>query len=65
MTAAKHQRRGGVALPLHPPISYTVYATAMSDAKLSIPAKELIRLVAAASSAEHITSKHAMLTQHP
>ncbi|GAD21408.1 transcriptional regulator, LysR family [Acidovorax sp. MR-S7] len=54
-----------MALPLHPPISYTVYATAMSDAKLSIPAKELIRLVAAASSAEHITSKHAMLTQHP
>ena len=52
MTAAKHQKRGGVALPLRPSIGYTVYATAMSDAKLSVPAKELIRLVAAASCAE-------------
>ncbi len=52
MTAAKHQKRGGVALPLRPSIGYTVYATAMSDAKLSVPAKDLIRLVAAASCAE-------------
>ena len=52
MTAAKHQKRGGVALPLRPSIGYTVYATAMSDAKLSVPAQELIRLVAAASCAE-------------
>lgn len=52
MTAAKHQKRGGVALPLRPSIGYTVYATAMSDAKLSVPAKELISLVAAASCAE-------------
>ena len=52
MTAAKRQKRGGVALPLRPSIGYTVYATAMSDAKLSVPAKELIRLVAAASCAE-------------
>ena len=52
MTAAKHQKRGGVALPLRPSIGYTVYATAMSDAKLSVPAKELIRLVAVASCAE-------------
>ncbi|OJW90480.1 LysR family transcriptional regulator [Alicycliphilus denitrificans] len=62
MTAAKHQRRGGVALPLRPAIGYTVYATAMSDARLSAPAKELIRLVAAASSGKHITPMHESMT---
>jgi DNA-binding transcriptional LysR family regulator len=65
MTAAKHQRRGGVALALRPPIGYTVYATAMGDARLSAPAKELIRLIAAVSSEEHITPMHALMTQRP
>lgn len=49
MTGAKHRRHGGIVLPLRPPIAYTVYATAMGDARLSAPARELIRLLAAAS----------------
>jgi len=54
MTGAKHQARGGVTLPLKPTMAYTVYATAMSDARLSAPAHELIRLIAAANG-EYIT----------
>lgn len=64
MTAAKHQSRGGVALPLRPSIGYTVYATAMSDARLSAPGRELIRLVAAETDT-HITSMHGLMTWHP
>lgn len=49
LTGIKHQKRGGVTLPLRPAMAYTVYATAMSDTRLSVPARELIRLVAAAN----------------
>jgi DNA-binding transcriptional LysR family regulator len=49
LTGAKHRERGGVTIPLRPSIGYTVYATAMSDARLASPARELLRLLAAAT----------------
>ncbi|MFC4278408.1 LysR family transcriptional regulator [Achromobacter aloeverae] len=61
LTGIKHQARGGVTLPLRPSLVYTVYATAMSDTRLSPPARELIRLVAAAHG-ENITSMHRLIT---
>lgn len=61
MTGAKHQARGGITLPLKPAIGYTVYATAMSDARLSAPARELIRLIATANG-EYITSIHGLMS---
>ncbi|ANN65436.1 LysR family transcriptional regulator [Bordetella bronchialis] len=48
LTGIKHRERGGLTLPLRPSMAYTVYATAMSDTRMSAPARELIRLVAAA-----------------
>ncbi|ARP79969.1 LysR family transcriptional regulator [Bordetella genomosp. 8] len=48
LTGIKHRERGGLTLPLRPSMVYTVYATAMSDTRMSAPARELIRLVAAA-----------------
>lgn len=61
MTAAKHQERGGVVLRLQPSMTYTVYATAMSDTRLSAPARELIRLLAVAHG-EPITSMYGLIT---
>src|SRR5690606_8484827 len=49
LTGVLHQRRGGVTLPLRPSLGYTVYATAMSDTRLSQPARDLLRYVAAAT----------------
>jgi DNA-binding transcriptional LysR family regulator len=46
LTAAAHVRRGGVAIPLRPRLTYTVYATAMSDTKLGQPAREMLRCLA-------------------
>jgi DNA-binding transcriptional LysR family regulator len=48
-TGARHRLRGGIAVPLHPTIRYTVYATAMSDTRLSKPARELLQYLAAAT----------------
>ncbi|HEX7888083.1 MAG TPA: LysR substrate-binding domain-containing protein [Ramlibacter sp.] len=42
LTGAKHRLRGGITLPLKPALSYTVYATAMSDTRLGRPALELL-----------------------
>jgi DNA-binding transcriptional LysR family regulator len=49
LTGVRHRLQGGIALPLHPTIRYTVYATAMSDTRLSMPARELLRYLAAAT----------------
>lgn len=49
LTGARHRMRGGIAVPLRPTIRYTVYATAMSDTRLSKPAQELLRYLAAAT----------------
>jgi DNA-binding transcriptional LysR family regulator len=49
LTGVLHQRRGGITLPLQPALSYTVYATAMSDTRLSQPARDLLQYVAAAT----------------
>jgi DNA-binding transcriptional LysR family regulator len=49
LTGSRHRMRGGIALPLRPTIRYTVYATAMSDTRLSKPAQELLRYLAAAT----------------
>ena len=54
MTGARHRARGGVTLPIAPAMAYTIYATAMSDARLSSPTRELLRLVDMANK-EHIT----------
>lgn len=48
LTGALHRHRGGIALPLRPSLSYTFYATAMSDTRLSQPARELLRYLAKA-----------------
>ncbi len=48
LTGALHRRRGGIALSLRPALSYTVYATAMSDTRLSQPAHDLLRYLASA-----------------
>jgi len=50
LTGALHRERGGVVLPLKPTLSYTFYATAMSDTRLSAPARELLRYIAGATS---------------
>jgi DNA-binding transcriptional LysR family regulator len=49
LTGANHRSRGGITLPLHPSIKYTVYATALSDTKLSEPGKEFLRYLSAAN----------------
>jgi DNA-binding transcriptional LysR family regulator len=49
LTGARHRLRGGIAVPLRPTIRYTVYATAMSDTRLSKPARELLQFVAGAT----------------
>ena len=49
LTGALHRQRGGIALPLRPALGYTVYATAMSDTRLSQPARELLRYLAMAT----------------
>lgn len=48
LTGSCHRLRGGIALPLRPAVRYTVYATAMSDTRLSPPARELLNFVRAA-----------------
>jgi DNA-binding transcriptional LysR family regulator len=57
LTGAKHRERGGVTLPLKPAVPYTVYATAMSDTRLGMPARELLGRLKAATehSREHTT----------
>jgi DNA-binding transcriptional LysR family regulator len=54
-TGARHRAHGGVTLPLIPALAYTVYATAMSDARLSPPCRELLRLMAAANGTHNIS----------
>jgi len=49
LTAAKHKLRGGIAIPLRPALTYTVYATAMSDTRLGQPAREMLRRLALAT----------------
>lgn len=45
LSGAHHQRRGGITLPVHPPLPFTVYAAAMSDTRLSQPARDLLQCV--------------------
>lgn len=47
-TGAMHRLRGGAALPLHPGLPYKVQMLAMSDARLSEPARELLHYLKAA-----------------
>lgn len=42
-TGVMHRQRGGIALPLRPSLPYQVQAMAMSDTRLSEPARDLIR----------------------
>lgn len=49
LTGERHRLRGGVVVPLRPTIRYTVHATAMADTRLSKPAQELLRYLAAAT----------------
>jgi DNA-binding transcriptional LysR family regulator len=49
LTGALHRQRGGVTLPLRPALSYTVYATAMSDTRLSQAARDLLGYLALAT----------------
>ena len=49
LTGAQHRLRGGVTVPLRPTLRYTVHATAMADTRLSKPAQELLKFVAAAT----------------
>jgi DNA-binding transcriptional LysR family regulator len=51
LTGMRHQQRGGIAVPLTPALKYTVYATAMSDSRLSEPARELLAHMRVAVSA--------------
>lgn len=48
LSGVHHRRRGGITLPLHPPLRYTVYAAAMSDTRLSEPARDLVQCMRAA-----------------
>ena len=48
LTGASHKRRGGIAIPLRPALTYTVYATAMSDTRLGAPAREMLRCLKSA-----------------
>ena len=43
LTGAAHRLRGGITIPLRPSLTYTVYATAMSDTRLGHPAREMLR----------------------
>lgn len=43
LTGALHRSRGGIAVPLRPALTYTVYATALSDTRLGQPVRELLR----------------------
>jgi len=43
LTGAAHRFRGGITIPLRPSLTYTVYATAMSDTRLGQPAREMLR----------------------
>lgn len=54
LTGDLHQRRGGITLPLRPTLSYTVYATAMSDTRLSQPVRDLLQYVSAATEKANI-----------
>ena len=49
LTAAAHRLKGGLAIPLRPALTYTIYATAMSDTRLGPPAREMLRLLAVAT----------------
>ena len=49
LTGAQHRLRGGGTVPLRPTLRYTVQATAMADTRLSKPAQELLKFVAAAT----------------
>lgn len=42
-TGAMHRQRGGAALPLRPGLPYNVQVLALSDTRLSEPAKEFLR----------------------
>ncbi|MES2185787.1 MAG: LysR substrate-binding domain-containing protein [Pseudomonadota bacterium] len=42
LTGARHRQRGGIVVPLSPPLNYTVYATAMGDTRLGEPARALL-----------------------
>ena len=59
LTGAKHKLRGGIVLPLRPTLTYTVYATAMSDTRLGQPAREMLRCLASATNTArtHIASE--------
>lgn len=59
LTGAKHKLRGGIVLPLRPTLTYTVYATAMSDTRLGQPAREMLRCLASATKGArtHIASE--------
>ena len=46
LTGAAHKLRGGITIPLRPALTYTVYATAMSDTRLGPPAREMLRCLA-------------------
>lgn len=58
LTGAKHRLRGGTAIPLRPALSYTVYATAMSDTRLGRPARELLNCLKLATDSAKIHSKN-------
>jgi DNA-binding transcriptional LysR family regulator len=49
LTGARHRLRGGIVRPLRPTISYTVYATATADSRLGEPAREVLKVLAAAT----------------
>jgi DNA-binding transcriptional LysR family regulator len=49
-TGAMHCQRGGIALPLEPGLPYKVQAMAMSDTRLSLPAKSLLGFLKALQS---------------
>lgn len=48
LTGARHRQRGGVTLPLQPTLAYKVYVTALSDTRLSEPARSFIEYLEAA-----------------
>ncbi|MEI2416856.1 LysR substrate-binding domain-containing protein [Orrella sp. JC864] len=48
LTGELHRQRGGITLPLRPSLRYTVYATALSDTRLSPPARDLLQQLGAA-----------------
>jgi len=48
LTGELHRQRGGVTAALRPSLRYTVYATALSDTRLSPPARDLLQQLDAA-----------------